>query len=405
MLNTHRSGLSASLKLELAAKSKYVILPCTFEQGSESTFSVTVFSDSNVKLQPLQDAKEVSITSEWKDGEAGGCVNNPTWRENPQFFLIMKQKAKVAITLEQYDPVCKSIGFYVTKGNGSQIVVLPPEDLITKSGFKKQRSITEECVLDVSDEPHAIIPCTFHPNIYQKFRLSVCVIQAKSSSHVRAKDILQLLPCNTEWRAKSLQGFWTEGFCGGCINEKRTWLQNPQFALTISQKSRVAIVLTQVTPDNVIGYYIIPAETSNPIQEVSLTTDVRGSQFPKGSHESTLQMEIEAGIYIIVCCTFEANQLGKFELTVHAENDEMALDLVPAGGEMAFVQKRANQLRNFGAIQSNEIMWGEKIGQGGFGMVYKATWRDRPVAVKRLFCDDMRDREYENFQMENELMR
>ena len=382
-----------------------MIIPCTFDQGSEGRFAITVFSGTNVKLRPLQDAKEVAITSEWKDNEAGGCINNPTWRENPQFFLVMKQRAKVSITLEQYDPVCKSIGFYVTKGNGSQVVALPPEDLIAKASFKKQRAVTEVCSLPVSDVPHVLIPCTFHPNIRQKFRLSVCVLRSESTSRVRAKDVLQLLPCNSEWRNKSFKGFWTEGYCGGCINEKRTWLQNPQFVLSINQASKVAIVLTQELPENVIGFYVLRTENSDYLTQVSSSSDVRGSQFPKGSHEATLQLDLEEGTYNIVCCTFEPNRTGHFELTVHAENDEMDFELVPAGGKESFVRRRYQPLRNFGAIQSHEIIWGEKIGQGGFGMVYKALWRDQMVAVKRLFCDDMRDKEYENFQMEIELMR
>lgn len=38
-------------------------------------------------------------------------------------------------------------------------------------------------------------------------------------------------------------------------------------------------------------------------------------------------------------------------------------------------------------------------------MVYRGIWKDQIVAVKKLFCDDMEDKEYESFQMEIELMR
>ena len=52
----------------------------------------------------------------------------------------MDADAKLSITLEQTEPTLQSIGFYVTHGNGSQLVVLSPEDLIVKSSFQRQRS-------------------------------------------------------------------------------------------------------------------------------------------------------------------------------------------------------------------------------------------------------------------------
>ena len=52
----------------------------------------------------------------------------------------MDKRAKISITLEQHSTVLKSIGFYVTKTNGSQVVILAPEDLIVKSNFYKQRA-------------------------------------------------------------------------------------------------------------------------------------------------------------------------------------------------------------------------------------------------------------------------
>jgi serine/threonine protein kinase len=47
----------------------------------------------------------------------------------------------------------------------------------------------------------------------------------------------------------------------------------------------------------------------------------------------------------------------------------------------------------------------EKIGQGTFGVVYKGLWKDKLVAVKKLYFDDMEDAEFESFQSEVALMR
>ena len=43
----------------------------------------------------------MSEESEWDGNEAGGCIDYPTWRNNPQYFLAMEAKATVQIALEQ----------------------------------------------------------------------------------------------------------------------------------------------------------------------------------------------------------------------------------------------------------------------------------------------------------------
>ena len=181
------------------------------------------------------------------------------------------------------------------------------------------------------------------------FRITVCVLQVKDpsvSSRTRAKNVLQLVPCSSEWRRKCMQGYWKENFRGGCINEKETWLQNPQFSLKISEASKIAIILTQTVPENVIGVYILRSNAVTQITESPPSSDLVGaSQFPKGSYEATLQCELPPGIYIIVCCTFEPGKSGDFELTIYAENDEMEIEFQPVGDDISFVKQKENRLK------------------------------------------------------------
>jgi len=62
------------------------------------------------------------------------------------------------------------------------------------------------------------------------------------------------------------------------------------------------------------------------------------------------------------------------------------------------------------SVATSDVHWEdliihEKIGQGGFGVVYKGEWKGRNVAVKKVYSEEMEDRELESFRMETEIMR
>jgi hypothetical protein len=56
-------------------------------------------------------------------------------------------------------------------------------------------------------------------------------------------------------------------------------------------------------------------------------------------------------------------------------------------------------------VKWSELTIREKIGQGGFGVVYKGEWKGMAVAVKKVFSEEMDERELESFRMETEIMR
>ncbi|KAH9102542.1 hypothetical protein LEN26_010993 [Aphanomyces euteiches] len=51
-----------------------------------------------------------------------------------------------------------------------------------------------------------------------------------------------------------------------------------------------------------------------------------------------------------------------------------------------------------------DVTLGRVIGEGAFGKVHEGKWRDRPVAVKLLICQDLRQDILEEFQSEVEIM-
>ena len=65
--------------------------------------------------------KTVKVQGRWKGKSAGGCVNNPSWRYNPQVFFTTKDAKTIRITLtfEVSEPKKKAnIGFYVATADG-----------------------------------------------------------------------------------------------------------------------------------------------------------------------------------------------------------------------------------------------------------------------------------------------
>ncbi|OQR92389.1 protein kinase [Achlya hypogyna] len=62
---------------------------------------------------------------------------------------------------------------------------------------------------------------------------------------------------------------------------------------------------------------------------------------------------------------------------------------------------RPVQSRN---INFAEVSLGRVIGEGAFGKVHEGKWRDRPVAVKLLICQELRQDILEEFQSEVEIM-
>lgn len=109
--------------MELEA-GEYVIIPCTFKPGVEIPFFLNVYSEGNPTLTPCIDWKISAVDGEWSKskGNAGGCPNYPSWRENSQYLFKLTKQDTVSIILDKLENQDDLfLGFYVVKCDGKLI--------------------------------------------------------------------------------------------------------------------------------------------------------------------------------------------------------------------------------------------------------------------------------------------
>lgn len=80
---------------------------------------MTFTTSTPIGLEPLSPAKEwkhVSIEGEWAGKGAGGCKNNATCVNNPQYLMNLSERTTVHILLVQEKKTSfDHIGFYILK--------------------------------------------------------------------------------------------------------------------------------------------------------------------------------------------------------------------------------------------------------------------------------------------------
>jgi len=517
------SSREAYWSSDLKASSMYVIIPCTFDPGWESKFRLTVLTDHPIKIKKLQDAKGLTVQGEWSQLTAGGCINHPSWRNNPQYSLQVTKEIPATITLKQLDDSgdadkLASIGFYVSKSKGRKQLILRPRDLVGKGPFERRKSVAADVILTPEPEPYVIIPSTFYPNHHTTFSLSV-------SPHINCQPSdVKLCKCKDLWQSLVVQGKWEGETAGGCRNHE-TWVNNPQVSISLQSDADVVILLTQPNAENSIGFYVVNNSGSGAVKYVNKTDIVEKSMFRK-DEEVNCECRLPAGDYNIIPCLFTAGVEGSFLLwiyvydetftyatlhksysvmtttiknednmnshhnksvqnTHHTQQREQSLanevenslssatsalprelrndlsdgscssslELSNVIGSPAMPKEKKKERktndslhnshdskktkrkkpkkrkkskahskkkkveRNSGSvslgkehqpldweIDFEEVEILEKIGQGGFGVVYKGLWRGTTVAVKKLLHDEMDESDYEEFIKEIEMM-
>ncbi len=100
------------------------------------------------KVKALIFGGESISEGRWLKDSAGGCINHPSFRKNPQFLLAIKSKAEIRVflklTQDQPEEALHHIGFYVAKSEqGSRILSLSSKDLVDKTKFQNTKDSNE----------------------------------------------------------------------------------------------------------------------------------------------------------------------------------------------------------------------------------------------------------------------
>lgn len=164
------------------------------------------------------------------------------------------------------------------------------------------------------------------PRLVSKFTLSTFSL-----------DSLSLVEAQDKYNYTVLQnGVWTPLTAGGNASSS-SYHTNPQFSLHLAGTSNVAILLENSSECYPVHIKLVWA-TGKQIHSIK-TRDIVGDsgEYRKGYAFAEIQ-DVQAGVYTIVCSTFEQGQLGRFTLRVSSMS-ACAVDRISAATAGRFVTK------------------------------------------------------------------
>ena len=286
------------------------------------------------KLFPKEwERNKKSVQLKWVARTAGGCSNYPTWVNNPQVQLFVRQKTKLFLCLNQRDALefgkkreYRSIGMSLHANGvpGRRMLVDDKRNRVPESvgysGFVNARDRTMELTLEPADKPYVVMPAMFEPGPgcggkpgwEAAFKVEVC------SEHPVE---LRAVGGDSDWTEKALEGAWSPDRAGGCRNNP-SWKDNPTYLLTCRTAQHVAIRISQQWDDGApaIGCYVLQGGS-----QIAATSTFRSAE------GNVLELDLPESDepYELLPCTFRANVFSKFLLTVYSTASAGLFDLRP----------------------------------------------------------------------------
>ena len=237
------------------------------------------------------------------------------YESNPQYVVCSKEGGTVWLLLGRHFATC-------AKKSASTV-------LESESGFVSLCAF-EKCSerVTLSDGASSRSPFVDSPNSLLKLELSAarpCTVVVCEQDLPRSRNGFTLsaysLASLSIFEAQekfthsiSRHGAWTTTTAGGNASSP-LYYTNPQFSLCLSDASDLELILQSPTEGLPIHLKLIWANGSH--VHTLRSKDVVGdsSEYRKGFAVARIS-NVEAGVYTIICSTFERGQLGRFVLRV-----------------------------------------------------------------------------------------
>ena len=147
---------------------------------------------------------------------------------------------------------------------------------------------------------------------------------AFSNSKIELEQAIPKYPVS-----QSVVGEWTKQTAGGGTGSAQ-YFQNPQYALQVKERGRLAILLTSTNGKNALHVKLTLGHGKRMYK-----LNNRDVLADSGDHRArcvfTETNDLEPGMYTIVCSLFEAGQTGDFTLRVDSTS-EVTLKAIPRDG-------------------------------------------------------------------------
>ncbi len=175
--------------------------------------------------------------------------------------------------------------------------------------------------VELSAGTYVIVPATEEKEISTTFAIAV---DTKSLDDISLRE----LPLKDDWNCLEADGQWDKKSAGGGDITGISWTNNPQFFLTLTKKSNCCIVLNQATDEKLVGWYMIEAPNDGK-KAIEYTNEIASTEKFKFTHmNGNLLEKVPAGTYAIIPCTSDADQVGRFLLSVFTQDAGASLDEV-----------------------------------------------------------------------------
>lgn len=151
------------------------------------------------------------------------------------------------------------------------------------------------------------------------YTLTVSFLSQSQLAVQEAKDAMELV--------KEVTGSWTRRSAGGSA-AYTTYALNPQYKLSLAQAGPLSILLSTNMQDIHVHIDLVWSQGKR-VQTLKVR-DLAGSsgEYRRGCAVAAIQ-RVDAGVYTLVCSTFEAGQLADFVLRISSMTD-VTIQPVPA---------------------------------------------------------------------------